>query len=133
MEGDEEGLGIWTLVNGPRLRGHAVIGSGNRRQDTDGKIILRDQAGDRVRARSRKGSQHRAELSQGKEEREGAGLGDWVSQGQVGGPGWAGGRARGPGRQEAGDRFNKLADPFVPPDSYIAALCPQPRPHTVYS
>lgn len=74
MEGDKEGSGIWTWVNGPRLRGHVAIGRGSRRQGSDGKIILRDQAGDSVRTRSRKGGQHRTELSQGKEEREGAGL-----------------------------------------------------------
>lgn len=69
--------------NGPRFRGHVAIGTGSRRQGSNGKIMLRDQAGDTVRTRSRKGSWHRAKNSQGKEEREGAGLRDQVGRGHA--------------------------------------------------
>lgn len=43
------------------------------------------------------------------------------------------GEAEGPGGHGAGERFSSLAHPFAPPGSCKAALCPQPRPHTVCS
>ena len=66
----KEGTGIWKWVNGPRLRGRVAVGKESRRQGGDGKVMLRNQAGDSVRTGSRKRGWHRAELSQGKKERE---------------------------------------------------------------
>lgn len=54
-------------------------------------------------------------------------------KGRAQGPGGHGVGLRDQGGHEAGERFNSLANPFAPPDSCKAALCPQPQPHTVYS
>lgn len=71
-------MGKWTLI-----RGHVAISKRCKSQGGDGRVMLRDQAGEGSELGA--GSGAGKELGQGKGERERAGLSDQV------------GRAEGPG------------------------------------
>lgn len=95
---------------------------------TEQEGAVQGQDGDEAQADRRE--EGKCWPSAGKAVRESMGLGLRQDQGESE---WTG---AGQGRDQDGhgaERARWLVEPFIPPDSYRAVLCPQPQPHKAYS